>query len=238
MRNFQKEIFMVFNNSIPRNMLFLPLAGIATLFAACAVADEPPVEPQVKSTDQQIESTDQQIESADQQVESTDQQVESADLESDQSSNNVSVSRLSFTDNGITLTASGTVSGLPSKHDAVVVKLIAMGKAKGTCTNPGGHQPPGQNPVFFPITLAGSVTIPAHEIKYHKVSFKVTTDAPKSPVPGAPQCPNPNWIEKITDVAFTSAKIIVFQPQNKTVLTISCTFSPPTYDGVVSGSCY
>jgi hypothetical protein len=58
--------------------------------------------------------------------------------------------------------------------------------------------------------------------------FNVTTQPPVSPIPGAPDCPNPNWTETITDLAFTSATITVEQPPGMVVLTISCTFSSPT----------
>lgn len=193
------------------NILFSAFFGATTLLAACAMEDEP-------------------------QFESVDQEVESIDQESSLTLSSVSHSNLSFTDLGTTLFASGIVSGLPSNHDKVVIKLIVIGKATATCTNPGGNQPPGQNPVVFPVTLTGSTTVPAHEIRSGKISFKVTTSAPRSPVPGAPDCPNPNWTEKITDVAFTTAKIIVFQPESTTVLAVSCTCSPPTSNGPVPGS--
>jgi hypothetical protein len=55
-----------------------------------------------------------------------------------------------------------------------------------------------------------------------------------SPIPGAPGCPNPKWTETITDVAFTSATIQLSQ-NNSVVVTLNCTFSPPTSDGSVSG---
>jgi hypothetical protein len=66
----------------------------------------------------------------------------------------------------------------------------------------------------------------------------VTTTGPQTPIPGAPDCPNPNWSEDITDLAFTSAAITVQQPGSTgpVVLTVTCTFSPPTEDGVVSAS--
>jgi hypothetical protein len=59
----------------------------------------------------------------------------------------------------------------------------------------------------------------------------VTTNEPVTPVPGAPGCPNPNWSEDITDLAFTSATITVQQPT--VVLTVVCTFASPTKDGAV-----
>src|SRR6266568_6390883 len=129
-----------------------------------------------------------------------------------------------FTDNGLTLTASGSLAGLGNTN--LQVDLSATGNPTAICTNPSGHQqPPGQNPAS--VTLTGSQAIPASKIKNGNVAFSVTTNPPVSPIPGAPGCPGTSWTETITDVAFTSAVITVEQPVGKTVLTVSCTFSPP-----------
>jgi hypothetical protein len=138
-----------------------------------------------------------------------------------------------FTDNGLTLTAAGALAGLGNED--LLVTLSATGNVTATCTNPAGaNQPPGQNPAE--VTLTGSQSIPAAEIKNGNVAFNVTTDPPVSPIPGAPGCPNPRWTETITDVAFTSATITVEQPPGTVVLTVTCTFSSPTQNGVVPSS--
>ncbi len=140
---------------------------------------------------------------------------------------------LTFTDNGLTLTASGALAGLGNTD--LQVDLSATGNPTATCTNPAGqNKPPGQNPA--PVTLTGSVGIPASAIKNGNVPFSVTTSPPVSPIPGAPGCPNSSWTETITDVSFTSAVIAVEQPVGTTVLTVSCTFSPSTSNGPVPSS--
>ena len=135
-----------------------------------------------------------------------------------------------FTDLGRALAATGALSGLGNAD--IEVNLEATANVTSTCTNPAGAtQPPGQNPA--PITVSGTQTIPTSEVKNGTVVFNVrTTEAPAT-IAGAPDCPNPQWTESITDLAFTSATITVEQPPGTTVLTISCTFGSPTSNGSV-----
>ncbi|HET6160719.1 MAG TPA: hypothetical protein VFE34_20405 [Dongiaceae bacterium] len=135
-----------------------------------------------------------------------------------------------FVDQGLTLQVVGNLAGLGGGD--VVITLNAEADVTATCTNPSGAtQPPGQNPA--PISVTGVEPIPEEEIKNGTVAFNVETDEPVTPIPGAPDCPNPKWTEAIEDLAFTSATIVVEQPAGTEVLTVTCTFAAPTEDGAV-----
>jgi hypothetical protein len=128
------------------------------------------------------------------------------------------------------LTAFGAVAGLGNGD--VLITLTAQADPTSTCTTPSGsNESPGQNPA--PVTVTGTQAIPEEEIKNGTTPFNVTTAAPVSPVPGAPGCPNPGWIETIKDLAFTSAVIKIEQPVGTVVLTVTCTFASPTSNGGV-----
>jgi hypothetical protein len=149
-----------------------------------------------------------------------------------------------FTDNGLTLTETGTLAGLGTGSGADVT-LTATANPTAECVNPGtgGHRPPGQNPA--PVTVTGSQHLNPHEIKHNgNASYSVTTDAPTTPIAGAPDCNNSpgdnGWEEQILDMAFTSATLTVVQ-NGVTVFDApksTCTFDPATSDGpVTSFSC-
>jgi hypothetical protein len=147
-----------------------------------------------------------------------------------------------FTDNGLTLTATVSYAGLGNFD--TLQNLSASAQPTADCVNPGSgeHRPPGHNPATVNVT--GSTAVPAGDIKNGNVTIATTTNPPTTPVAGAPDCPNSNWIENITDMAFTSAAITLFQDANangtfepgELVVTVNCTFSPPTSNGSVPTS--
>jgi hypothetical protein len=125
-----------------------------------------------------------------------------------------------FTDLGTVLQATGDLSGLGNED--ILVTLTADADVVAVCQNQGGNQAPGQNPA--PVTVSGTQSIPAEEIKNGNVSFDVRTIAPPRMIPGAPDCPNPNWDEIIIDLIFHNATIMVEQPLGTEVFNYFTSF--------------
>jgi len=122
-------------------------------------------------------------------------------------------SQPSFTDNGLTLNASGVLAGLGNQD--ILVTLSATGNPTATCTNPAGaNRPPGQNPGAghaHPQRGHSSerdqerqcVVLGNHQNRRYRPSLV------------HPGCPNSMWAETITDVSFTSATVTVQQPPGR-----------------------
>ncbi len=121
--------------------------------------------------------------------------------------------RPTFTDQSLSLEATGALTGLEDQ-DAEVV-LDATGTARMSCTNPSGRQPRGQNkPNKGHVTLTGSQTISAGEIKNGNATFDLATTTAAERTARELGCPNNKWSATITDVSFTSATITVLQHGN------------------------
>ena len=121
------------------------------------------------------------------------------------------------TDNGQTVTCTGSVAGLGNQDVKVVVR--AVGTAEVVCINPAGHRAPGQD---TSVVASGSQTIT--NVKNGRINFSVTTSAPDDPNP-AQVCPNRKWDARITDVNFTSVTISIFQPPNANEPVLRRTFN-------------
>jgi hypothetical protein len=108
---------------------------------------------------------------------------------------------VTLTDNGTTLTATGTFAGLGNQD--LTVTLAATGSATVLCHNPKGNVAPGQTQ---PVSVSGSQT--DIEVKNGRARFDVTTPAPA--ITGNP-CPNGKWTPELTNVTFTSATLTAEQ---------------------------
>jgi hypothetical protein len=114
---------------------------------------------------------------------------------------------LTFADQGLILNATGALTGLGNED--VTINLTATADPTTTCTNQGGNQAPGQNPAE--VTVSGTQSIPATEIKNGNVAFDVSTDPPAQPTAEEAGCPNSNWTAEITDLSFKTARLTVEQ---------------------------
>jgi hypothetical protein len=105
-------------------------------------------------------------------------------------------------DIGTQVQCTGKVAGLGGTTFTITV--TAQGTASVTCTNPAGNVAPGQS---FSFTAAGS-SGPFPTPRNGQSPYTVTTVAPTAP---AGSCPNPKWTATVTDVAFTTATLSLFE---------------------------
>jgi hypothetical protein len=136
-----------------------------------------------------------------------------------------------FRDLGISLSARKIVTGLAQQRAFVL--LTASANVSAECLNPdSGHtKPTNQTPE--PITVSGSSLIGKNRVSPNgRALMVVFTNPPALEVEGSPDC-NSHDTEVITDLAFTDAQITIRQPRGTVVLSASCTFVPPTSNGLV-----
>jgi hypothetical protein len=114
-----------------------------------------------------------------------------------------------FTDQGTTLNATGSITGLGNGD--VRILLLASGTPTAGCVNPGTgeHRPGGQQPA---VVVSGTQDITGDAIKNGNLSFNVSTNPPTAPTSAkAAGCPNDKWTVVIDDVSFTGQTICVYQ---------------------------
>lgn len=108
------------------------------------------------------------------------------------------VSGPTITDNGTTLTATGSIAGL-GNNQLIAISLNATASITTTCTNPGGNVAPGQTKTE---TVSASGNFMSN--KNGRVNFTLTT-----PLPTPGKCPNGNWTGTISDIVFSNVSISV-----------------------------
>lgn len=141
---------------------------------------------------------------------------------------------LRFFDRGDSLSADASVFNLSSKRD-VFVSLIATARLDVVCINPGGNLVPSQTPEDLELDVSGDAYYPRYAIEFGRLDIDVETDDIDDEIPGAPDCPNKNWTERVTRVRFSQAQLIVRQ-SNVRSIDLFCVFKPPTKNGKVPGN--
>lgn len=113
----------------------------------------------------------------------------------------------SVVDNGLTATATGSITGL-GNGDVIVTLSFPNATGTTTCSNKGGNQAPGQNPAT-PAATSGSAFI--DDPKNGNLSFTVTTAPPPNPTPQAAGCPNGNWTAAFDNITFGNGTLTIQQ---------------------------
>lgn len=113
----------------------------------------------------------------------------------------------SVVDNGLTATATGSITGL-GNGDVIVTLSFPNATGTTTCSNKGGNQAPGQNPAT-PAATSGSAFI--DDPKNGNLSFTVNTAPPPNPTPQAAGCPNGNWTAAFDNITFGNGTLTIQQ---------------------------
>jgi hypothetical protein len=141
----------------------------------------------------------------------------------------------------------GTDVGCQEAESTVYIHFDVSGIATATCTPPGNGSGSRQVVLRSPIpeTAAGVVGGSFQNFTPPNATPGIGVETTTSPptnltVAGAPDCPNSRWLEKITDIAFTSATISLRQGTTTALATaqMTCTFNPPTANGNVPPNSY
>ena len=103
-----------------------------------------------------------------------------------------------LTDNGTTLTTTGSIAGL-GNNQLIVIALNVTATVTTTCTHPGGNVAPGQTKT---VTLTKSGKFMSDQ--NGRVNFTITT-----PLPTPGQCPNGQWTGTISDISFSNVSLSV-----------------------------
>ena len=119
-----------------------------------------------------------------------------------------------FTDNGVTLTASGSIVGVGNQDLKVCVTVTGTPVAR--CSDKYGNESWGQNPKSFTVTKCQTLT------KNGNPSFSITVGPPSLKWQDC-GCPSNKPKVTVKDVKFTKAVIVVSQG-GKVVLQETRTF--------------
>lgn len=142
------------------------------------------------------------------------------------------VQSLKFFDEGSSLSLEARVRNLDPKRNARVF-LFAHAELDVVCINPGGKEVDDKKPKDIEVELTGFERYRAKDIENNgRLDIEIETDEVGSKIPGAPDCPNDKWTERIKRVRFLDAELSIRQGGGSRV-TVLCTFDPPTKDGRV-----
>ena len=145
--------------------------------------------------------------------------------------NDLFIRDLEFEDQDRSLSVEAEARNLDRRRD-VFVSLSATAELDLVCINPAGREVRREKPRDIEVEVEGFERFSDRRIARNgRLEFDVETDSVGSRIPGAPDCPNSRWTERVREVRFLDARLTVRQGRDRT--TVLCTFDPPTRDGEV-----